>query len=353
MACEGLQRSVDMQTVVFTVTAGQAKMCDRLEMLEGTLDLMEDGVAILDDQSKVILWNKTAVLLTGHLAEELLCRPCPEGLYRIDEKHLNLINGNSETGGQCEQLRTAVGYRGAVAGYTSGSSLQEMRPSSIEERDELLKAPTLVWMNHKLGHSIPVMLRKTILLDLHHLQIGAVLKFYPVEVADSLPHGDTGEDLDIERSQAEMEDRLDAAHHQWVVNHLPVGLMWVTVDQARELRKTHGRDACESMLRVVEQTLFRNLNPADIIGRWGRDEFLILASERKSEVLMEHARRLAGVSRTAEFRWWGDRVGISVSIGVSQALEGETLISLLRRARKSMQASEYEGGNHVTEARRS
>ena len=219
----------------------------------------------------------------------------------------------------------------SVAGYTSGSSLQEVRSSSNKELDELLKTPSLVWMNHKLGHSIPVMLRKTILYDLHHLQNGTVLKFYPVDVADLLPHGDTGEDVDIERSQAEMEDRLDAAHHQWIVNHLPIGLMWVTVDQAREMRKTHGRDACESMLRVVEQTLFRNLNPAEIIGRWGRDEFLILASERKPEVLVEHARRLAGVSRTAEFRWWGDRVGISVSIGVSQAFEGETLISLIKK----------------------
>lgn len=321
-------------------------------MLEGTLDLMEEGVAILDEHAKIMFWNKTAVLLTGHLANDLICRQCPEDLYRINEEHWNLVGAHTDKGGQCEQVRSPVGYRGAVAGYTTGISLLENRHLSAEERDEQLQTPTLVWMNHKLGHSVPVMLHKIILRDSQNLRIGAVLKFYPVEVADALPHGEAGEGLDIERSQAEMEDKLDAAYHQWVVNHMPVGLMWITVDQARGLRKTHGRDACESMLRVVEQTLLRNMNPAEIIGRWGRDEFLLLASERKREVLMEHARRLAGLSRTADFRWWGDRIGLTVSIGVSQAFEGETLISLLRRARQAMQTSEYEGGNRVTEARR-
>ena len=124
------------------------------------------------------------------------------------------------------------------------------------------------------------------------------------------------------------------------------------VDQADLLRKTHGHDACESMLRTVEQTLLRQMKPAEIIGRWGNNEFLVLAHERTAELLFEHARRLAGLARTADFRWWGDRVGLTVSIGASQAMEGDSLQALLQRARQAMQASEYAGGNRVTEARK-
>jgi diguanylate cyclase (GGDEF)-like protein len=328
-------------------------MSDRLEMLEGTLDLMEEGVAILDEQSNILFWNKAASSLTGYLTDDVICRRCPKDLYRIDEKHRSRAGANGEAGGTGGQMRAPVGYRGAVAGYTSRVPLLEIRRENDEERDELLQTPTLVSMNHKLGHSVPVMLRKVVLRDSQDTQMGAALLFYPVEEVDALPHGETGEGVDIERSQAEMEDRLDAAHHQWVANRMPFGLLWITVDQARELRKTHGRDACEAMLRTVEQTLLRQMNPAEILGRWGNDEFLVVAHERTVELLADHARRLAGLARTADFRWWGDRVGLTVSIGASQAIEGDTLPTLLKRARQAMQTSGYAGGNRVTEARSS
>lgn len=93
------------------------------------------------------------------------------------------------------------------------------------------------------------------------------------------------------------------------------------------------------------------MKPAEIIGRWGNNEFLILSHERTAELLIDRARRLTGLARTADFRWWGDRVGLTVSIGVSQAIEGDTLQSVLLRAQQAMYASEYGGGNQVTEAR--
>jgi diguanylate cyclase (GGDEF)-like protein len=195
------------------------------------------------------------------------------------------------------------------------------------------------------------MLRKVMLQDSQDAPMGAVLLFYPAEEVDALPRGEIGEAVGIEASQADMEDRLDAAHHQWATSGMPFGLLWITVDQARSLRKTHGRDACESMLRAVEDTLLRQMKPVETIGRWGDNEFLIIAHERSAELLTDHARRLAGLARTVDFRWWGDRIGLTLSIGTSFAIEADTLACLLNRARKAMRASEYAGGNHVTEAR--
>jgi diguanylate cyclase (GGDEF)-like protein len=180
---------------------------------------------------------------------------------------------------------------------------------------------------------------------------GCALVFYPVDDVDTLPHGEGGEGADIERSQADMEDRLDAAHHQWITSTVPFGLLWIIVDQAQSLRKTHGGDACEAMLRTMEQTLLRQLKPAEVIGRWGNNEFLVLTHARTAELLAEHARRLAGLARTADFRWWGDRVVLTVSIGASHATNGETLQTLLGRARRAMHASEYAGGNQVSLAK--
>jgi diguanylate cyclase (GGDEF)-like protein len=325
-------------------------MSDRVAMLEATLDLIEEGVAVLDEQSNVLFWNKAAASLTGYTADEMIWGRCPEKLYTIDEEHRNRVGASAKARGRGAPAQEAIGYGGAIAGYTN-QSLPDRPSEGDEDNAASQQAPNLVAMSHKLGHTVPGMLRKCVLRDLQGTATGSALLFYPVEEVDALPHGETGDDVGIERTQAEMEDRLDAAYHQWLTTSMPFGLMWITVDQAQSLRTTHGRDACESMLRTVEQTLLRQMNPAETIGRWGNNEYLVLSHERTAELLLEHARRLVGQARTADFRWWGDRVGLTVSVGVCQAAEGDTLQTLLSRARQAMQSSGYAGGNCVTEAR--
>jgi diguanylate cyclase (GGDEF)-like protein len=340
--------SVDKQSMKASESLGQADLSDRVELLEATLDLMDEGVAILDEASRVIFWNKAATALTGHLPGETVSRHCPANLYCVDEPHRSRVALGADSCKRGGQEYVAAGFGWAVTANSERWPTLEAPP----EVDDPLQLPTLVSMSHKLGHSVPGMLRKVALRNSSGKLTGSALLFYPVEEMDALPHGQTGEGAGIERSQADMEDRLEAAHHQWITNRMPFGMLWITVDQAQSLRRTHGRDACESMLRTVEQTLVRQMKPAEIIGRWGDNEFLVLAHERTAELLLEHAHRLGGLARTADFRWWGDRVGLTVSVGASQAIEGDTLQSLLNRARQAMRASEYAGGNRVTESRK-
>jgi GGDEF domain-containing protein len=302
-------------------------MSDRTKMLEATLDLMDEGVAILDEQSNVLFWNKAATALTGHPPEDVVARRCPEDLYLVDEEHQTRAGVGLRTCRRSKPVKPASGFGWAYSTYSDLPRLSEADSHGDDAGNRPLHAPTLVSMSHRLGHSVPGMLRKVTLRNSRGEPAGAALLFYPVEEMDKLPHGESGEGAEIERSQADMEDRLDAAHHEWLTSRMPFGLLWITVDQAESLRKTHGHGACEAMLRTIEHTLLRQL-------------------------ILDHARRLAGLARTADFRWWGDRVGLTVSIGASQATEGDTLQSLLLRARRAMQASEYAGGNHATESRK-
>jgi GGDEF domain-containing protein len=65
-------------------------------------------------------------------------------------------------------------------------------------------------------------------------------------------------------------------------------------------------------------------------------------------MLAAHAQTLAGLARTADFRWWGDRISLTVSIGAAQAEPSETLPQLLERAQIAMFKSVHAGGNHIT-----
>ena len=290
-------------------------MTDRTELLEALLDSVPEGMGLFDTGEKVIFWNHAAQGITGYPAVELLGRQLPECL----EPLLAAGSGNEES-------------RPPAAGAEGRRSLAQAR--------------------HKLGHAVPVMARVLVLRSGLGERIGAALLFHPTGSLDALPHGESDEEQGVVESRAELKERLQMEFDDFARGGCPLGVLWISVDQAAELRKTHGAAACNAMLEKVRHAMAQGLRPAEEMGLWGDDEFLIVAHERSAGMLAAHAQVLAGLARTADFRWWGDRVSITVSIGAAQAESDatETLIQLLKRAREAMEASSREGGNRVTSA---
>jgi diguanylate cyclase (GGDEF)-like protein/PAS domain S-box-containing protein len=288
-------------------------MADRVELLESALDSLAEGVALADHDGCVALWNRAAETITGFASEEIV----------------------------------GHGVRATLDALVVGGAQRWITQTDAEKA---AGRGSLVQMRHKVGHEVPVMARVLVLRDGLGARIGTGVVFHPAECIDALPHGELGEDSNVGESQTEMEDRLSTMHEDFLRSDSPLGVLWVTVDQARGLRRTHGARACEAMLEKVERTLAAGLKPAEEIGRWGDDEFLVLSHERNTAMLAAHAQTLAGLTRTTEFRWWGDRVSLTVSIGAAQAERGEPLAGLLERAQGAMLESVRAGGNHITAA---
>ena len=285
-------------------------MADRTELLEAALDSLPEGIALIGAEGKVALWNRLAEAITGYASADLLSRAVPEAL--------------------------------ALSGpWPDG-------PDPCAESPE--GRSVLVHLGHKLGHNVPVAMRTLVLRDGLGKRIGTAVVFHPVESLDALPHGEHSEDSSAEADLVEFEVRLESALEDFQEGGESFGVLWITVDQAHELRKTHGVKACESMLAKVERALANGLRPADEIGRWGDDEFLVISHERTAEMLAAHAQVLAGLARTADFRWWGDRISLTVSIGAAQAEGDGSLANLLEKAKLAMHSSFHAGGNQITPA---
>jgi PAS domain S-box-containing protein/diguanylate cyclase (GGDEF)-like protein len=291
-------------------------MTDRFVLLEAALDSLPDGIALIDGSGVVASWNQAAAAITGYAAGELLARSTPEPLSPL-------------------WLETAP-----------AEELETAAPDSGPAR--------LVRLRHKLGHELPVISHSVVLRDGLGERIGAAAVFHPLEPLDALPHGQSSEYAAGDASQADFEDRLGLEFDNFEHGGSPLGILWIGVDQAAELRKTHGAGACHAMLDKVQHALARGLRPGEEMGRWGEDDFLVIAHERTPEMLATHAQTLAGLARTADFRWWGDRLSLTVSIGAAQAVPGRdrTLATLLALAREGMETSMSAGGNRVTFAPR-
>jgi diguanylate cyclase (GGDEF)-like protein len=261
----------------------------------------------------VAYWNPAAEAITGFPSIDLIGRPLPEALEPLLH-------------------------------YTPPQD------RSVVDQVDRLERGSLAAVRHKMGHDVPVMARITVLRDGFSGRIGTAIVFHPTESLDALPRGDAGEDTDVRASQTDIEDRLQRMFDDFLHGAPAFGVLWITVDQAAELRKTHGLGACESMIEKVQRALAKGLRPGEDMGRWGQDEFLIISHERTAELLLKHANTLAGLARTADFRWWGDRVSLTVSIGSAQAEASGTLVNLLERAKAAMFSSFQDGGNQTTSA---
>jgi diguanylate cyclase (GGDEF)-like protein/PAS domain S-box-containing protein len=283
-------------------------MDNRTELMEAALEHMHHAVALLNPEGLLQLWNCAAESTTGYLSNELLGRPIPAAL---------------------EPLLQAW---------------QQADDSTLSSRG------ILVHVEHKNGHPMNVMTHSMVLRDGLGRQIGSAVFFHSTDAMESLPRGTYGGDKRVLASQTEVEEQLQAVFADYQQGGSPFGVLWITVDQAADLCKTHGVAAERALMEKVERAISNGLRPGEALGRWGDEEFLVISHEQTAELLKRHAQLLAGLARTADFRWWGDRISLTVSIGVARTESDGTLAGLLKAAKAAMLTSFHAGGNQITSA---
>jgi diguanylate cyclase (GGDEF)-like protein/PAS domain S-box-containing protein len=303
-------------------------------LMEATLDAMNDALVVTDQSGRVVMWNHAAEDLTGYRRADRLGKPLPAAWVQSAHR-------------PGEAAVDAAASDGHGHFYTGVVSLTARPEDGMEIEPGVPGHAVRAELHHALGHSVSVMIRQFVLRDELGGRIGACANFYPAEDFDRLPHGESSDGKRLSRVQGEMQEWLEESFRAAQTTEIPFGLLWIMVDQGQGLRKTHGRDACEEMMQAVERTLSHGLRPSEMLGRWGESEFLVVSHERNTDLLMEHGHRLAGEARTTEFRWWGDRIGLTLSVGAAQWHPGCTLTELLGQAQNAMQASVFAGGNQV------
>ncbi len=293
------------------------------EMYREVLDALDLGVYIVDLDRRIRFWNAGAERITGYTRAEVLGRACRENILVHCSEH-----GAETCDSSCPLKRT----------LEDGESRQPM-----------------MYFRHKQGHRVPVHVKTAVLRDSEgHVKAAAEWFGEPwltaadegVEENAATARGreQRGTSRPREFIEACLDRNLDAlAHHGQAF-----GILEVRVDPWQNLRKTHGNEAAESMMRVLEETLHYVLNSADIFGRWTHDSFLVVARDSTVRALELDADLLRGMAASAQVRWWGDLLPVTISIGGVLARVGDTAEGLLASAHDALEQSTGRGGNSVT-----
>jgi diguanylate cyclase (GGDEF)-like protein/PAS domain S-box-containing protein len=142
-----------------------------------------------------------------------------------------------------------------------------------------------------------------------------------------------------------MMERIDAATA--ACSTQPVGLFFIDLDGFKALNDAHGHAAGDALLVALAPALQQAVRAEDSVGRFGGDEFLVLAGVRDAagaEILAGHllqaVRACAGLCPGAAC--------VSASIGYALAPHDATQpLRLLQLADSAMYAAKHAGKNRV------
>jgi diguanylate cyclase (GGDEF)-like protein/PAS domain S-box-containing protein len=129
---------------------------------------------------------------------------------------------------------------------------------------------------------------------------------------------------------------------------LEVGVVFVDLDDFKQVNDSLGHEAGNELLVSVAARLRAAVRPADVVARFGGDEFLVLA-ERLSDArdATQLAWRLASSLR-APFSVGDTEVSVTASFGVATSRDlGEADEDLVRKADAAMYTAKQRGSNRV------
>jgi diguanylate cyclase len=116
------------------------------------------------------------------------------------------------------------------------------------------------------------------------------------------------------------------------------------IDRFKQINDTFGHAMGDQVLIAIADILQSNLRQQDIIGRWGGEEFLMIAQDATAIEAAQTADRLRSlICQQVDC----DGTPVSASFGISLATPIDTLESLVARSDLALYAAKEKGRNRV------
>ena len=131
----------------------------------------------------------------------------------------------------------------------------------------------------------------------------------------------------------------------------PVSVLFVDIDHFKAINDTYGHACGDICLRHVAETLRRELQPSDLLGRYGGEEFLVVLPGRNGDAGRQVGERIRAAIEREQIEWDGKSLQLTVSIGVAPRLPREHApAAAVERADKALYVAKRGGRNRVSVA---
>lgn len=127
----------------------------------------------------------------------------------------------------------------------------------------------------------------------------------------------------------------------------PFVLMLLDIDHFKRVNDTWGHPAGDAVLREVAERVGAALGEAGVIGRFGGEEFAVMARQPALEPALALAERLRRAVAATPLGRPEAAIPVTVSIGLTQCGRGESFHEVYRRADSALYRAKHEGRDRV------
>jgi diguanylate cyclase (GGDEF)-like protein/PAS domain S-box-containing protein len=287
------------------------------------IETLHDGLYCVDRNRKIVFWNRAAERISGFSAEEVIGSSCADNILT----HVD----------------------GAGTSLCQGSCPLSATMADRQARD------AEVYLHHKAGHRVPVLVRVTPLIDSAGNVIGGIELFTDlsnrethelrVKELDKLAMLDALTQLPNRRSlEREIATRIEEQRRY----NVPFAVLFLDVDHFKQFNDVYGHAVGDAVLQFIAETMVANARPFDIYGRWGGEEFLAIIRNVGQEEPWKIGERLRSLIESSYLLHDGHRLQVTVSIGGTLVRDGDTVKDVAKRADALMYASKTAGRNRLT-----
>lgn len=147
------------------------------------------------------------------------------------------------------------------------------------------------------------------------------------------------------------DEYMEQHHKLFGTSKHPVTLMLVDIDHFKKINDTFGHQVGDFVLKELVQTLKSMFNrDSDLLARIGGEEFAIILPDYQVEHAIKKAEEVLSRIRAEAYVHEEREIRFTVSIGIAQLNEGESMETWVKRADMALYSSKNNGRNRYTVA---
>ena len=127
----------------------------------------------------------------------------------------------------------------------------------------------------------------------------------------------------------------------------PVGVIMADVDHFKTINDSRGHAAGDLVLRIIASEIAGVVRPYDSVGRYGGEEFLIIAPGCGVQETWELAERICNYVAKCSIVAGGSNLSISLSLGIAAGSSAADSDKLLHDADTALYQAKNAGRNRV------
>jgi len=284
---------------------------------------LHDGLYFVDTNRVITYWNKAAERISGFTSTEVIGRSCADNiLTHVDAEGCSLCAG-------CCPLAAAL-------------------VDGLDREAE-------VYMHHKDGHRVPVLVRVSTLRDKQGTIVGGIELFTDISniQANSLRIKEL-EELALLDTLTRLANRrciereIQSRFEEMKRMQIPFGLLFIDIDHFKRFNDTYGHDVGDEVLKFVAKSFITSSRPFDLYGRWGGEEFVGIIRNISLDNLGRLGNRLRSLIEHSYIVANDRRLQVTVSLGATLAGIHDSPGSLVKRADSLLYKSKNAGRNRLT-----